>query len=233
MTVNELILSELTEKEQERFIKGAKEGDKLKIQIIIDNLCGLKISSYKAISNENVNIDWEDYNQECNVKIIECINNFKKKNYWQLYKLVEKSIKNRTLDFSKKNKHFNDLNIPYGDRMDIYALGEEEQNFDDLVISNMATHEICSTVIKKKLSKGEHRVFSSIILGHDFEEYASKNGVKTESVKRIFRRAVIKLKNTKEIKQLQFIGLVILILMQNVSYYVDLLGISALTDFLV
>lgn len=225
MTVNELILSELTEKEQERFIKGAKEGDKVKVQVIIDNLRGLKVSCYKAISNENINIDWEDYNQECNVKIIECINNFKKKNYWQLCSLVEKSIKNRTLDFSKKNKHFNDLNIPYGDRMDIYALEKEEQSFDDLIISNIATREICSTVIKNKLSKGELRVFLSIILGHGFEEYASKYGVKTESVKRIFRRAVIKLKNAKEIKQLQFIGLAILILIQNVGCYIDLVGI--------
>lgn len=233
MTLNELILNELTEKEQERFIKDAKKGDKLKQQIIIDNLDGLKKSSYREVSKENINIDWDDYEQECNLKIIECINNFKEKNYWQLCSLVEKSIKNKRVDFSKKSKHFNSLNIPYGDRMDIYALAEEEQNFDDLIISNMATREICNTVIKNKLSKGEHRVFSSIILGHDYEEYASENGVKTESVKRIFRRAVIKVKSIEEIKEFQCIGLTIFILIQNISCYIDLPGIRALADFLV
>lgn len=78
----------------ESVLEGARKGDKSKIQIIIDNFQGLIKNSYDGSIYEKVNIEWEDYMQECNVKIIKCINSFKKKKYGQLCSLIEKSIKN-------------------------------------------------------------------------------------------------------------------------------------------
>lgn len=78
-----MTLEELNDERMESVVEGAKKGDKSKVQIIVDNFQGLIRHSYDESIYEKVNIGWEDYRQECNIKIIECINSFKKKKYSQ------------------------------------------------------------------------------------------------------------------------------------------------------
>jgi hypothetical protein len=84
--------------EIENILDGAKRGNKPSIQIITDSFLGLVKNNYKNLVRGKIDIELTDYIQECNVKIIECINKTNKKNYWQLTSLICKSLKHRTDD---------------------------------------------------------------------------------------------------------------------------------------
>ncbi len=215
---------ELNDERMESVVEGAKKGDKSKVQIIVDNFQGLIKNSYDESIYVKVNIGWEDYRQECNVKIIECINSFKKKKYSQLCSLIEKSIKNKTVDFNKKNKHFNDVNILYGSNIDLYNLKNinERCEFEDTVVSNITMSESYNILIKDKLSKEENRVFLQVINGKKLEDYSKGKDVKLESVKRTFRRALNKIKKIKELKQFHCISLLIFAITQDMGSFIDI-----------
>lgn len=219
-----MTLKKLNDARMESILEGAKKGDKSKIQIIVDNFQGLVKNSYDEDIYVKINIEWEDYRQECNLKIIECINSFKTKKYEQLCSLIEKSIKNKTVDFNKKNKHFNDFNILYGSNIDLYSLknisGRSE--FENTLVSNITLSESYNILIKDKLSKEENRVFRHVILGKKFEDYAEGKGVKLESVKRTFRRALNKIKKIKELKQFHCISLLIFAITQDMGSFIDI-----------
>ncbi|MBC2579077.1 helix-turn-helix domain-containing protein [Clostridium sp. DJ247] len=221
-------LTKLNEKEREKVIYKAKKGDKLCIQMIVDSFQGLIRNSYKELSYEKYHISQEDYTQECNVRIIECINKSTKKTYGQLRKFVETSIRNMTID--SINKNFNDFNIFIDDIS--YVLDKshmlQEHKFDDLVVSDMIVNESYDALIKDKLSKEEHKVLSSYISGQEFEDYASKKGIKTDSVKRTFRRAVNKIQNKEQIREFHCIVLMIFACIKNIRKYIDLADITEL-----
>lgn len=220
-----MTLKKLNDEKMESIVDGAKKRDKSKVQIIVDNFQRLIKNNYDGVIYEKANIEWEDYMQECNVKIIECIYISKRKNYGQLCSLIEKSIKNKTVDFSKKSKRFDNLNILYGSNADLYNLKNinERCEFEDTLISNITLSESYNILIKDKLSKEENRVFRHVIRGKKFEDYAEEKGVKLESVKRTFRRALNKIKKIKELKQFHCISMIVFTVIQDIGSYIDML----------
>ncbi|WML32642.1 hypothetical protein [Clostridium sp. OS1-26] len=219
-----MTLKKLNDEKMESIVDGAKKRDKSKVQIIVDNFQRLIKSNYDGVINENVNIEWEDYMQECNMKIIECIYISKRENYGQLCSLIEKSIKNKTVDFSKKSKRFDNLNILYGSNIDLYNLKNinERCEFEGTLISNITLSESYNILIKDKLSKEENRVFRHVIRGKSLEDYSKEKGVKLESVKRTFRRALNKIKKIKELKQFHCISLLIFAIIQDIGSFIDI-----------
>lgn len=207
----------------DNLVDGAKKGDKFKRQIIVESFQGLIKNSFMEFIHEKVNIEWDDYCQECNMKIIECINCFKKKKYWQLCSLIEKSIKNRTFDFSRKNRNFDDANILCGDTIDLCNLKNinESCEFEDTVVGNITVRESYEIFIKDKLSREENMVFLYVMSGKKLEDYAKKKGVKLESVKRTFRRAMNKVRKIKELKQFHCIMIIIFTVTKDIGSYVD------------
>ncbi|MBV7273837.1 helix-turn-helix domain-containing protein [Clostridiaceae bacterium UIB06] len=196
-------------KKLEELIDGAKRGDKVNIEIIIKNFYGLIKSTYNNDIYDESRMEWEDYEQECKIKIIKCINEVSKKNYWQLFNLVEVSIRNITVDLGKKQRRFNDTNIPCGDRIDIYNLEKSCDNcqFEEQLVSDIVVSELYKTFIKDKLTKEENRVFCYFISGKRLKDYSERKGVQLESVKRTLRRAINKIKNIKELREIYCMGL--------------------------
>jgi hypothetical protein len=83
-------------------------------------------------------------------------------------------------------------------------------------------------IVFHQLSPKEKNIFFSHIKGEDFEDYAYKNAMKLESVKRIFRNALSKIANKEEIKKFHCIEVITLIFLKNRAVYMDLLNITDL-----
>ena len=43
--------------------------------------------------------------QECNLKIMECINDTNNENYWQLSRLIQRSLIHKTVDLKKRGRN--------------------------------------------------------------------------------------------------------------------------------
>jgi DNA-directed RNA polymerase specialized sigma24 family protein len=214
----------LKEKESESLIDGAKKGDKLKTQIIVQRFGGLIKNNYKNLIRGQVNIDLDDYTQECNLKIIECINKTSKKNYWQLTSLIETSLRNKTVDFKEKGRNFNNSNVPCGDRIDVYNAKKDDEThkFEDLILGDMTVEHIYNTFIKDRLSKEEKNVFCTYIFGEELEDYAKQRGVQIESVKRTVRRVVDKIRSIDQLKEYHYMTLIILVFLKNIQEFIEI-----------
>ena len=223
-------LKKLSRKEREKLIADAKKGDKLKVGILIESFQGLKNDNYNHFIYRKANISKEEYEQECSMKIIECINEFSEKTYGQLSSLVKKSLKHYTFDFIEKNRNFDSLNILCEDTINDYKENtiDESYKFDDLVVSNMTVGYCYNNFIKVNLSREEDKVFSTYISGKSIHHYADVKGVKLESVKRTFRRAINKIINKEQIKEFYSIVIIIFIYLQKMWEYIDFMNITEL-----
>jgi len=221
----------LSRKERELIIIGAKEGDQLKLKMILESFNWLKKAYYNKYIYEKDKISAEDYYQECDVKIARCIEVLNEINYGSLSSLVKVSIKNLTEDIIRKNKRQNKLDVISSDAMDKNKADYREHvhNFDNHIIGDMVVYESYSTNIRHQLSPRENDIFFSHIEGESFEAYADNNGMNLDSVKRIFRNAIKKIRNNKEqIKKFHCIELSILLFLKEKMEYMDLLYIAGL-----
>lgn len=223
-------LKQLTKMERVDIIIGAKEGDRSKIQMILESFQWLKESYYKNFIYKKNYIPKNDYYQECDVKIMKCIKKLSEPSYGKLYSLVKKSISNLTIDIIRKSKRYRNLNIfcieEIDENKDYYR--EEVHNFDNQVVSDIVVYESYDNNIKPRLSPKENDIFFSHIKGEALELYAYKNDMKLETVKRIFRNAVNKIVNKEQIKKFHCIEVITLIFVKNMAVYMDLLNITDL-----
>lgn len=215
--------SKLDQKETEELIDGAKKGEKSNIQIILKRFEGLVKNYYKNLIYGQVDIDLEDYIQECNLKIMDCINKTSNKNYWQLTRLIQITLRNKTADL-KKDRDFNNFNILCGDRIDVYNAKktDETHKFEDLILGDMTVNRIYNTLIKDRLSKEGKKLFLAYISGQELEEYAMEKGVKLESVKRTFRRVLDKIRSIDQLKDYHNMMLIIFIFLRNIKKYIEI-----------
>lgn len=227
-----MTISELNPKAQEKLLEEAKKGDKTKIQTIIENFRGLVRNMHNKRIRGKFDISLDDYEQECSMKIMECIDEVSKKNYWQLCSLIEISLERKTNDFIGKSKNYNKRNTPVEDI--IYVCDKHnlslESKFDDLIVSDMTAYDSYNTLIKNKLSKEEDKAFSAYIAGKSLDNYAKERGVKVESVKKNLRRAVSKIVNKKQIKEFHCISMVMFMFLQNIWEYVECINILMLLE---
>ncbi|MCH5138874.1 hypothetical protein JMF89_17045 [Clostridiaceae bacterium UIB06] len=223
-------LRQFSRKERVNIIIDAKEGDELKTQIIVESFGWLKKSCYKDLIHKKDKILKEDYYQECDVKIIQCIRALNEINYGALSNLVEISIKHMTENFVRKNKRYNELNVVCSEEIDENKPDYREciHNFDNQIVSDMMVYRIYEDIIKHQLSPKEKDIFFSHIKGESFENYAYKNAMKLESVKRMFRTAVSKIGNKDQIRKFHYIEVLALIVLKNMAVYMDLLSIKDL-----
>lgn len=227
-----MLLKELSDKEMERLIKDAKKGDKKSIQIIIEKFQGLIMTSYKKWSLEESNIFPDDYMQECNVKIMECIEDVSENNYWRLASLIIKSLENKTVDFVEKNNNFDNYNVLVEDITSLCDGNNlnSEQKFDDLVVSNMIADDSYNSFIKDKLSKEEDKALSSHISGQSLIEYAKEKGVKVESVKRTLRRAMNKIVNKEQLKEFHCLITIAFAFLKDIWDYIISINIAEIIE---
>ena len=219
-----MTLRKLREEEREKLIDGAKKGNKFNTQIIIESFRGLMIKNYNNFISKVTNISMEEYMQECSVKIMHCIKDTKKKNYWQLTNLIEISLRNRTVDVKEKSRNFNNLNVPYGNCRDVCneKKVDEINKFEDLILGNMTVKQVYNKFIKDRLTEEERRVFCLYISGQVFIDYANQKGVKVESVKRTFRNAVGKIRNIEQLNELRYMVLIIFMFLKNIQIFIDI-----------
>ncbi len=213
----------LSDKEKEKMMTEAKKGDKLKMEIIVENFQGLVTKNYNNIIYNQVSIGFEDYKQQCYLKIIECINKTENKNYWQLSSLIEKSIRNLTIDCREKHNKFESSNVFLGTGTDVYKYkgSVETCKFDENVISNMTVKYLYNNFIKDKLSRKENNVFCLYISGKRLDKYAKEKGIKHDSVKRTLRRAVDKIRNIEQLKSFYYITATIFVFLNNMEDLVE------------
>lgn len=225
--------SKLDQKETEELIDGAKKGEKSNIQTILEGFGGLVKNYYKNLIYGQVDIDLEDYTQECNLKIMDCINKTSDKNYWQLTSLIQITLRNKTVDL-KKDRHFNNFNILCGDRIDVYNAkkNDEIHKFEDLIVGDMTVDRIYNTHIKDRLSKEEKRLFSAYISGQELEEYAEGKAIKLESVKRTFRRLVDKIRNIDQLKNYHNMILIIFIFLKNIKKFIEITDLCCFIEMI-
>lgn len=223
-------LRQFSRKERVEIIIDAKEGDELKTEMIVESFGWLKKSCYKDLIHKKDKILKEDYYQECDVKIIQCIIALNEINYGSLSNLVEISIKRMTENFVRKNKRYNELNGVFSEEIDENKTDCRDgiHNFDNQVVSNIMVYESYEVIIKHQLSPKEKDIFFSHIIGESFENYAYKNAIKLESVKRMFRTALSKIENKDQIRKFHCIEVLALIVLKNIAVYMDLLNITDL-----
>lgn len=223
-----MAIIKLNRREQEKLIVGAKKGDKVKIEIIVGNFQGLVRNIYNRRIHNKVNISLDDFEQECNMKIIKCINEVTEENYCQLSSLIEISLEHKASNFIRDNLKYSMRQIPVENIISVcdrYNLSPEHK-FDELIVSDMIADESYNTLIKNRLSKEEDKAFSSYIFGESLEDYAKERGVKKESVKRYIRNAVNKLVNKEQIKKFHCIAMISFIFLQNIWDYIDCMNIE-------
>lgn len=223
-------LRQLNRKEREDIIIGAKAGDKSNTEMITESFLWLKANSYANLIHKKDNIYRDDYYQDCDVKIIQCIKELNEINYGALSSLVKISIKNLTENIVKRNKRYNHLNVICSNAVDENKADDRDDihNFDNTIVSDMVVYESYDSFIKHQLSPKENDIFFSHIAGESFEHYAHKNGMKVESVKRIFRKAVNKIINKEQIRKFHCIVLIILVFLQNIRVYIDSVNVTEL-----
>lgn len=210
--------------EMESVLDRAKRGDKSAIQIITDKFLGLIINNYNNLVHEKIDIELEDYIQECNVKIIECINKTNKENYWQLTSMIEKSLRHKTSDVGEKISNFNKLNMLCENSIDDYRAKEIDKvhKFEDLVLGDMAVERICNTIINDKLSREEKRVFNLYISGLDLEEYAQGKGIMVKSVMKTLRSVICKIRSIEQLKNYHNMIFITLVFLKNMNTFVEI-----------
>lgn len=220
-----MLIRKLSYEESEIIMEGAKKGDKLKIEMIVGNFQGLIIKNYNSLIYKQARIDFEDYTQQCYLKIMDCIKKTEEKNYWQLIRLIEKSIKYLTIDIRKKYNTLDNSNVFLGVRTDTYKYKDsvETCKFAENIISDMTVKYLYNNFIKDELSEKENNVFYLYISGKSMDKYAKEKGLKLDSVKRTLRRAMNKIRNIEQLKSFYTTLLTIFVFLNSMSDLIDLI----------
>jgi RNA polymerase sigma factor (sigma-70 family) len=228
-------LRNLSETEGIKLVQAAKKGDKQKIQKIIESCETLIKSNYGRFINKKDSISFEDFKQECNLKVMECIRNFRKENYWQFCSLVEKSIKHNAIDFIKKNRNYNDFNVICEDTISDFRDNkiDEASNFENHVVSEIVAYESYDTLIKDKLSKRESHLLDSHISGQSLKEYAETNCIKIDTARKTLKNAISKIVNKEEIRAFHCLIIIIFIYIQEMLGDLECFSIlDSLSDYI-
>ena len=229
-----MTLKKAKDKEVENLVYEAKKGNKAKILIIVENFQGLVINVYNKFIYDQVDVSLEEYMQECNLKIMECINDTNNENYWQLSSLIKRSLIHKTFDLKKRSRTYKDSNVFYEDGISVHNAenDKETHKFEDLILGDMTVEHIYNTFIKDRLSNEEKNIFCTYISGEELEEYAKKKGVKVQTVKRTFRKVINKIRRIDRLKKYHFMTLVICMFIKNIQDFIEITDLCGLMGML-
>ena len=168
--------------------------------------------------------------QECNLKIMECINDANNKNYWQLSSLIQRSLIHKTVDLKKRGRTYKDSNVFYEDGINVYNAENDKgtHKFEDLVLGDMTVDHIYNTFIKDRLSNEEKNIFCTYISGEELEDYAKKKGVKVATVKRTFRKVVDKIRSIDKLKEYHYMTLIMFVFLKHIQDFIEITDLCCL-----
>lgn len=201
----------ITELEKEQTVKCVKRGEVTSLNSFFKSFDVNIARGYKLNGCHKENLNFEDFRQECRIEVIEALKSFKKDTYGQLRSFVKTTIRNRSIDITKKHKNQSNYNILGDNSEDIHNLSARDHRYslENEVVNKLTIEHSSEKFIRGKLTEKQFNVTKAFYYGECPRKYELENGMKPRNFDKILDRAlkkIAKIVQTKEFKDFHFLS---------------------------